>query len=226
MKTILVVDDEPAIVRGLEEALKAEHFAVLTSHSGEKGYLMAKREKIDLLILDLRLPDKNGEEICRDLRKDGINVPILMLTSKKTETDKVVGLESGADDYVTKPFGIREVVARIHALLRRKPDIAADLDEYTFGKVHIDFHAQEARKGKSVIPLRTRECEILKYFARHEGEVVTRDMLLNEVWGYEEFPTTRTVDNYIVALRKKLEDTPGSPVHFLTVHTSGYKFVK
>jgi DNA-binding response OmpR family regulator len=226
MKTILIVDDEPAIVRGLAEALSAEHFAVLKSHTGETGYQMAKREKVDLLILDLRLPDRNGEDICRDLRKEGVEVPILMLTSKKTETDKVVGLESGADDYVTKPFSVREVIARVHALLRRKPTMAVELDDYAFGKVHVDFLAQEATRGKKTIPLKTRECEILKCFIRHQGEVVSRDMLLNEVWGYEKFPTTRTVDNFIVALRKKLEEDPKAPVHLLTVHTSGYKFVR
>ena len=226
MKTILIVEDDAAIVKGLEDALKAEHFNTLAAGTAEKGYTMAKRENIDLIILDLILPDKNGEEVCRDLRRDGVNTPILMLTSKKEEMDKVIGLEIGADDYMTKPFSIRELIARINALLRRKWDVVKDIEQYAFGDVVIDFKKQEAKKGKKSIKATVKEFEILKYFIQHEGEVVTRDMLLTEVWGYEHFPTTRTVDNYILAIRNKFEDNPSKPKHFLTVHTAGYKFVK
>jgi len=226
MKTILIVDDDTAILKGLEDALTAEHFKVLSSNNGEKGYTMAKRENIDLIVLDLMLPEKNGQEICRDLRKEGINTPILMLTSKKQEMDKVLGLELGADDYMTKPFSVRELIARIHALLRRKREITKDLDEYAFGDVEIDFKKQEATKKRKTLRLSSREFEILKYFAQHESEVVTREMLLNDVWGYKNFPTTRTIDNFILSLRKQIEDDPSCPKHLLTVHTSGYKFVK
>ena len=187
---------------------------------------MAKHENIDLIILDLMLPEKNGQEICRDLRKEGINTPILMLTSKKQEMDKVLGLEMGADDYMTKPFSIRELIARIHALLRRKWKIMKEIEDYSFGDVEIDFKKQEATKRKKPLKLSSREFEILKYFAQHEGEVVTREMLLNDVWGYENFPTTRTIDNFILSLRKKIEDNHSAPKHLLTIHTSGYKFVK
>ncbi len=226
MKTILIVEDDTAILKGLEDALTAEHFKVISATNGAKGYAMAKRENIDLIVLDLMLPEKNGQEICRDLRKEGINTPILMLTSKKQEMDKVLGLEMGADDYVTKPFSIRELIARIHALLRRKWEIRKDLDEYAFGDVEIDFKKQEATKEKKPLRLSSREFEILKYFASHEGEVVTREMMLNDVWGYENFPTTRTIDNFILSLRKKIENNHSTPKHLLTVHTSGYKFVK
>lgn len=226
MKTILVVEDDASILKGLEDALTAEHFSVLTATNGAKGHVMAKRENVDLIILDLMLPEKNGQEICRDLRSEGINTPILMLTSKNQEMDKVLGLEMGADDYMTKPFSIRELIARIHALLRRKWEIKKDIEECAFGDVEVDFKKQEATKNKKPLKLSSREFQILKYFILHEGEVVTREMLLNDVWGYEQFPTTRTIDNFILSLRKKIEDNHSSPRHMLTVHTSGYKFVK
>jgi len=226
MKNLLVIEDDVAISKGLEEALTNEHFHVVTTTSGEKGYQIARRENIDLILLDLKLPDKNGEEICRDLRKDGINTPILMLTSKKQEMDKVLGLEIGADDYMTKPFSIRELVARIKALLRRKGEIKKEIEEYAFGVITVDFRKQETVRDNKPVKLSAKEYEVLRYFVAHEGEVVTREMLLDDVWGYEQFPTTRTVDNYILSIRKKLEKDPAKPRHLLTVHTSGYKFVK
>lgn len=226
MKRILIIEDDPAISMGLEASLRDEFYDVLTAADGEKGFQLGKKENIDLIILDLMLPGKNGRDICRDLRMEGINTPILMLTSKSEEMDKVLGLELGADDYMTKPFSIRELHARIKALLRRKGDIIKDIDEYTFGNVHIDFHKQEAIKNNIPLKLSSKEFDVLKYFIQHESEVVTRDMMLNDVWGYESFPTTRTVDNYILSLRKKIEDNPSDPKHVLTVHTSGYKFVK
>jgi DNA-binding response OmpR family regulator len=206
MSTILVIEDDPSIARGIQLALEAEHFKVLVAGTGEKGYSLVHRSSVDLITLDLVLPDMNGEEICRDLRKNGVAVPILMLTSKGEEMDKVMGLEIGADDYMTKPFSTRELVARVKALL--------------------DFRKQEALKGKTAVKLSVREFEVLKYLALHEGEVVTRDMLLDDVWGYEHFPTTRTVDNYILSLRKKIEDDPANPEHLVTVHTAGYKLVR
>jgi DNA-binding response OmpR family regulator len=226
MKTILVIEDDMAIARGLQEVLTEEHFAVQLSQTGTKGLSIAKRENIDLIILDLKLPDRNGEDICRELRKDGVDTPIMMLTSKKKEDDKVMGLEIGADDYMTKPFSTKELVARIRALLRRKSEIRKEIEEYAFGDVEVDFWKQEVLKKKRIVRLSVKEIQILKYFVQHEGEVVTRDMLLNEVWGYEKFPTTRTVDNYVLSLRKKIEEDPALPQHLLTIHTAGYKFIK
>jgi len=225
MKTILVVDDDVSIIKGLQEVLTAEHYAVLTANTGAKGLNTATQENVDLVILDLRLPDKNGEEVCREIRQAGSNVPILMLSSKKRETDKVVGLELGADDYVTKPFSVPELLARVKALLRRKGDIVREVEECTFGNVQLDFKKQEAVKNKKSLKLSAKEFEILKFFVEHAGDVITRDMLLDKIWGYETYPVTRTVDNYILSLRKKIEDNPSKPKHLLTVHTAGYKFV-
>jgi DNA-binding response OmpR family regulator len=226
MNTILVIEDDPSISHGLQEALTAEHFTVKVANTGERGYTMARRENVDVIILDLKLPDRNGEDICRQLRAEGVNTLILMLTAKKQEMDKVLGLEIGADDYMTKPFSVRELVARIRALLRRRGDLSKGLQEYSFDEVYIDFLKHTLIKNGKPVRLSVREFEVLKYFIEREGAVVTRDMLLNEVWGYDQFPTTRTVDNYILSLRKKIEQHPDEPVHLLTVHTAGYRFVK
>ena len=226
MKRILIIEDDPAVLKGLKDSLQEEHFEVLTEEDGELGYREAKKENIDLIILDLMLPSKNGIDICKDLRKGGVNTPILMLTVKKEEVDKVLGLEIGADDYVTKPFSIRELIARVKALLRRKGDLKKEIEEYSFGNISVDFKKQEAFKKKESIELSATEFKILKHFIQREGEIVTRDQLLDDVWGYDNFPTTRTVDNHILALRKKIEDDPSHPVHLLTFHKAGYKFVK
>jgi DNA-binding response OmpR family regulator len=220
MKKILVVEDDPAILIGLEAALRDEHYEVITATDGEKCHRIVKQEKFDLIILDIMLPKKHGFDVCRDLRKEGFDTPILILTSKKEEVDKVLGLELGADDYVTKPFSVRELQARIKALLRRKGEITKDIDGFSFGSVYIDF------KDEKHIKFSTKEMEVLKYLILREGEVVTREMLLDEVWGYDNFPTTRTVDNYILSIRKKVEDKPNEPEHLITVHTAGYKFIK
>ena len=225
MKTILIVEDDASIMRGLEEVLEKEHYTVLTAPTGARGLALGKNENVDLIILDLGLPDINGEDVCKELRAAGVSTPIMMLTSKGMEMDKVLGLEMGADDYMTKPFGIRELLARVRALLRRKSELLREVEECTFDDVRIDFTRQETqRKGKSV-KLSVREYAVMKFLVQHEGEVVTREMLLNQVWGYDTFPTTRTVDNYILALRKKLEGA-GDPRHILTIHTAGYKFLK
>lgn len=226
MKTILVIEDDPSIQRGLHDALTDEHFSVLSAYDGEKGFLMAKRESLSLIILDLMLPSKNGREICRDLRSAGVQTPILMLTSKKQEADKVLGLEIGADDYMTKPFSIRELLARVKALLRRQSAMHSAISETTFGDVYVDFEKQEARKGKKKLRLSSREFQLLKYFVEREGKVISRNMLLDDVWGYEVTPTTRTIDNYVLSLRKKVETNPSKPAHLITIHTAGYKFVK
>jgi DNA-binding response OmpR family regulator len=226
MKTILIVEDDVAILRGLQEVLEKEHYTLFTATTGERALALGKNERVDLIILDLGLPDINGEDVCKELRASGVSVPIMMLTSKSMEMDKVLGLEMGADDYMTKPFGIRELLARVRVLLRRKGELVKDIEECTFGDVAIDFVRQEARRNGKAMKLSVREYAVMKFLVQHEGEVVTRDMLLNQVWGYDTFPTTRTVDNYILALRKKLEEDASAPKHILTVHTAGYKFQK
>ncbi len=226
MKKILIVEDDPAILKGLISSLESEGYSVVSSTDGEEGFKLGKSLNIDLIILDVMLPNKDGFEICRDLRKSGINTPILMLTSKKEEIDKVLGLEIGADDYMTKPFSIRELHARIKAILRRKAELIKNLDEFSFNGINLDFKKMEALKNGEPIKLTTLEFKILKYLIEREGEVVSRDKLLDDVWGYEAFPTTRTVDNYILSIRKKIENDPAEPVHILTIPKSGYKFVK
>jgi len=211
---------------GLEASLSEEHYEISSEQDGEKGYRKALKENYDLILLDIMLPSKNGIDICRDLRNNGINSAILMLTSKKDEMDKVLGLEIGADDYVTKPFSIRELKARIKALLRRKTEIIKEVEEYSFGNVKIDFKKFETYKNGKPIQLSSTEYKIMKYFIEHEGEVVSRDKFLDDVWGYDAFPTTRTVDNYILSLRKLIEDDPAHPQHIITIHKVGYKFVK
>lgn len=226
MKSLLIVEDDQAILKGLEDNFSAEHFEVICESDGAKGYQAAKKGHYDAMILDVMLPSMNGMEMCKQLRADGVQTPILILTSKGTELDKVMGLEIGADDYMTKPFSIRELNARIKAILRRQAAIVNEIMEFQFGDVHLDFRKQEAKKGKKNINLSVKEFELLKYFIEHEGQVITRDQLLDDVWGYEATPTTRTIDNYILSLRKRLETNPSKPKHFLTIHTAGYKFVK
>jgi len=226
MKKILIIEDDPATLAGLEETLKEEHFEVTGVLSGSLGYEKATTDKFDLIILDLILPDVNGLEICKNIRNKGVGIPILMLTSRKEEMDKVLGLELGADDYVTKPFSLKELVARVKALLRRQSELIKDIEEYSFGDIHVNFKSYEMRKEDKDIQISSMELKILKYLVIHEGEVIERNKLLDEVWGYENFPSTRTVDNFILSLRKKIEDDPSEPKHLLTVFGAGYKFVK
>ena len=226
MKKILIVEDDPAIAKGLVDVLESESFKVTSLSNGEKGFYAAKEENYDLVILDIMLPGKNGMDVCRDLRKEGVTTPIIMLTSKQEEIDKVLGLELGADDYITKPFSIRELIARIKAVLRRGTDIKEDIEEYSFGSVHINFKAMETLKNNKPIELSKLEYSVLKYLCQRENTVVDRTTLLDEVWGYENYPSTRTVDNFILSLRKKIEDDPSNPKHLLTIHVAGYKFVK
>jgi DNA-binding response OmpR family regulator len=225
MRRLLLIEDDPATSLSLAESFRSSHFDVVTAASGERGYALAKRTNVDLIILDLMLPGKTGEEICRDLRAGGVGTPILMLTGKSGEADAVVGLELGADDYVTKPFSIRELHARVRAILRRNVDRGQQSEEYVFGDVRLDLRRMSATKKRRALALTVREFEVLRFMIRREGEVITRDMLLDSVWGYDSIPTTRTVDNYILSIRKKIETDPSSPVHLLTVHTKGYRFV-
>jgi DNA-binding response OmpR family regulator len=226
MKKILIIEDDPAIRLGLKESFNNEGYAVTETDSGDKGFEKAKTGEFDLIILDLILPNKDGIEVCRDLRSDGVKTPIIMVTSRKEEIDKILGLEIGADDYVTKPFSIRELLSRVKALIRRSTYEPGDIEEVSFAELKINFKKQEMVKGNNPVKLSATEYRILHYFIDHEGEVISRDKFLDEVWGYESFPTTRTVDNYIRSLRKKIEDDPTNPKHLLTVHKVGYKFVK
>lgn len=224
MKRILVVEDDKAIVRGLRDNLKSEHFEVVSAADGVAGLELAKKEALDLIILDIVLPKMSGYDVCKSLRAGGVQVPIIMLTGKDKELDKVLGLELGADDYVTKPFSVRELIARVKAQLRRQTSVVTELVEVTFGEIYVDFRKQEALKGKKALSMSAKEFQLLKYFAEREGNVISRERLLSDVWGYEATPTTRTVDNYILALRKKIELDPAKPKHLLTIHTVGYKF--
>jgi DNA-binding response OmpR family regulator len=226
---ILVVEDEPAILRGLADNLKRELHDVLTAADGESGYQLIKEKKPDLVILDLMLPKLSGYEVCRQMRAEGIATPILMLTARGEETDRVVGLDLGADDYVTKPFSVRELLARVRALLRRGQPPSATLDQLTVDDVTVDFRSYEARKTGSPrdtpLEMTRREFQMLRALASRPGEVVTREELLNQVWGGDVYPTTRTVDNHIAGLRAKLERDPAEPRHLLTVRGVGYKWV-
>lgn len=225
MKRILIIEDDLAIMKGLEDSLTEEHYEIFTATDGEEGYMIAREDRQDLILLDLMLPGMNGQEICQKLRNEGITTPIIMLTSKKEETDKVLGLEIGADDYMTKPFSLRELHARIKAILRRNVLIREPITTYKFADLEIDFKRQKTLKNGQPVQFSKKEYEILQFFIQHDDEIVSRDMLLDEVWGYDVYPTTRTVDNYILNLRKKIEDDPTSPKYILTIHKSGYRFV-
>lgn len=227
MKKILIIEDDLAFSQTLETALQAENYHVLSASGGKIGYELASQENVDLILLDLKLPEMNGFEICKSLRASGDTTPIIFLTGeKKEEIDKVLGLELGGDDYMTKPFGMRELLARIKAVLRRTTEAKQELDEYSFGDVIINFKKQVAVKGQEVLSLTAKEMGLLRLLIFHEGEVVSRDVILNEVWGYDKYPTTRTVDTFIHNLRKKIEDKPSQPKHLLTIPWSGYKFQK
>lgn len=226
MTKILIIEDDPAILLGLLASLEEENYEILSEEDGQKGFDSAKKSNPDLLLLDLMLPNKNGLDICRELRREGYEFPILMLTSKKDEIDKVLGFETGADDYVTKPFGIMELKMRIKALLKRTGTPKQEPATYEFGDITVEYKKLEAFIDGEPIGLSAKEFQILKYFIEKEGEVVSRDTLLNDIWGYDSYPTTRTVDNYMLSIRKKIEDDPSNPKHILTIHTVGYKFVR
>jgi DNA-binding response OmpR family regulator len=224
MKTILVIEDDISILRGLKDNLEYEGYAVITETNGEKGLQLALNKKSDLILLDIMLPGMNGYEICRKLKKEKPDLPIIMITARGSEIDKVSGLDTGADDYVTKPFSIPELMARIRVVFRR---VVQDLnipDEYNFGKIKLDFKKLKAFRDNQEIKLTSREFAIMEYLIRHEGEAVHRYNLLNEVWGYESIPTTRTIDNFILDLRKKLEENPSKPRYIESVRDIGYRF--
>ena len=227
MKKILVVEDDLAILRGLKDNLEFESYEVLTAEDGERGYAILKEKKPDLVILDLMLPKMSGYELCRKVRNEGITTPILMLTARGEEKDRVAGLDEGADDYVTKPFSVPELLARVRALIRRVEltktgDLPAEL---RFDDVSVDFRRYEARKSGKKVEMSRKEFGILRLLAARAGEVVRREELLDEVWGYDQYPTTRTVDNHIAFLRGKLEEDPANPRRLITVYGVGYRLV-
>ena len=228
MKTrILIVEDDPHILLGLEEVLKSDGFEVAVCNRGDAAVATAAKFHPALIVLDVMLPGLSGYDICKQLRAKKVTTPILMLTAKGQEIDKVVGLELGADDYVTKPFGVRELLARIHALLRRtSPAAGGDSNthaSFQIGPATIDPKTFQLKRGKSVEELTAKELKLLQLFFAHPGEVLSRDRLLNDVWGYNYYGTTRTLDQVVVQLRKKLGDNGDDPKHLLTVHGVGYK---
>jgi DNA-binding response OmpR family regulator len=224
MPRILIVDDEPEMLRGLEDNLQFEGYQTITAGDGKKGLALALSEAPDLILLDVMMPGMSGWDLCRELRHRGLDVPVIMLTARGEEVDRVLGLELGADDYVTKPFSLRELMARIRAVLRR-PGPRQKFEEFAFGSVRVHLRARQAFKGGHEVRLTRKEFDLLRYLVEHPGEVITRDRLLDEVWGYERFPTTRTVDTHILRLRQKFEDDPERPAHILTAHGQGYRFV-
>lgn len=227
-KRILLVEDEPGLVMTLTDRLRSEGYVIETAGDGDTGLLRALDESFDLIILDVMLPQRNGFDICRDLRQRNNQTPVIMLTARSQIVDKVIGLKLGADDYLTKPFEMLELLARVEALLRRVPGEGApafDADSYQFGPVRIDFRRAEVTRDGQPVDLSALEFRLLRYFIEHRGETLSRDELLNEVWGYNAFVSTRTVDVHVAWLRQKLELHPRHPKHILTVHGLGYKFV-
>ncbi len=225
MPVILIVEDEPDMAIGLRDNCEFEGFRAVVAADGDQAITKALEEKPDLVLLDIMLPKRSGLEVCRELRRRGFAAPIIMLTARGQEADKVVGLELGADDYVTKPFGVRELMARVRAHLRRASPKPREIESYCFGDVELDFRKHYAAKAGERIILSPREFELLKYFIVHRGETVTREELLDRVWGLHAYPFTRTVDNHIAKLRQKIERSPAEPQYLITVHKVGYKFL-
>ena len=231
MPKILIVEDEPEMILGLRDNFEYQGYEVAVASDGLQAVESALHELPDLILLDVMLPKLNGFDVCRRLRREGLSTPIIMLTARGQETDKIVGLEIGADDYVTKPFSIKELLARVGALLRRAEvnnasvKTAPPATVYRFGDVEIDFKNYRAAKSEEPLALSPREFEILKYFVKRRGEAITREELLDRIWGYDNYPFTRTVDNHIAKLRQKIEDSPAEPQYIITLHRIGYKFL-
>lgn len=221
---IAVIEDDESVRKSLLLNLELEGFRTVAAGDGEEGLLIVENHRPDLIILDVMMPKKDGLQACRELRNRGVSTPLILLTARSAEVDKVLGLELGADDYLGKPFGMMELVARIKALLRRTQN-SQEVDTVAFDDVMIDFKAYRAERNESPIELSAREYRLLRYLVAKDGKVVTRDELLDEVWGYNSYPSTRTVDNHIARLRQKIEKDVNEPRHIVTVHGVGYKFV-
>jgi DNA-binding response OmpR family regulator len=227
MSRILIVEDEPSMRMGLEDNLDFEGYDIDSASDGKSGLDKILKNQYDLILLDVMLPGMSGFDICRQLRKNGNQIPIILLTAKGEEIDKVLGLELGADDYITKPFSLRELLARIKAVLRRGSTQVQENDRRTtIGRLSIDFASYDAREGKEAVKMSHKEFEVVRYLWEHRNQTVSRFDLLDNIWGYEEEqPTTRTVDNFIVKLRQKIESNPNDPHIILTVHGIGYKLI-
>jgi two-component system alkaline phosphatase synthesis response regulator PhoP len=221
-RTVLLVEDEPGLRLTLSDRIRDEGYDVETAANGIEGFQKASSRAYDLIVLDLMLPLKNGFDVCRDLRQEKIHTPILMLTARTATVDKVIGLKIGADDYLTKPFDMPELLARMEALLRRPA--LRDTAVFQFGPIHFDARRTEVRRDGRRLALSAREFELLRYFIEHRGETLPREELLRAVWSYESAPFTRTVDVHVAWLRQKLEDDPKRPRWIVTVHGLGYKF--
>lgn len=226
MNKILLIEDEPGLILTLTDRLRSENFDVMSAADGESGLQTALSENFDLIVLDVMLPKKNGYDVCRDLRQKNVATPILMLTAKGETFDKVLGLKLGADDYLTKPFEVIELLARIEALLRRSPVSNNSAENFSFGDVAVNFKRAEVTKNNHAIELSAIEFKLLQFLIENRGAVHSRDKLLDEVWGYDAMPSTRTVDVHVAWLRQKLEDNPKYPQFIQTVHGLGYKFIK
>ena len=222
--SVAIIDDDESIRRSLTLNLEHEGFKVLGASDGEQGLELVENDQPDLIILDVMMPKKDGLQTCKEIRNKGISTPLILLTSRSAEVDKVLGLDLGADDYVAKPFGMLELVARVKALLRRGQN-AFQVDKVKFSDVVVDFKAYKAERAETSLELSAREYRLLRYLVSKNGSVVTRDELLDEVWGYNSYPSTRTVDNHIARLRQKVEEDSENPRHIVTVHGVGYKFV-
>jgi len=225
MPKILIVEDEPNMVSGLRDNFEFEGYEVITAGDGVAGLQRALSDAPDLVLLDVMMPRMSGLDVSKQLKAKRPSVPIIMLTARGQELDKVVGLEIGADDYVTKPFSIRELLARVKAVMRRAQTVPKERERYSFSDVEVNLRSCQVSRAGQDLEFSSKEFELLKYFVCHPGETLSRDRLLEEVWGYDKFPTTRTVDAHIVRLRQKLEPRPEEPRFILTVHGTGYKFV-
>jgi DNA-binding response OmpR family regulator len=225
MTKVLVVEDDPGILRTVADNLRFEQYEVVTATDGETGYAIQQHEQPDLIVLDLMLPRMSGLELCRKLRAQDVQIPVLMLTARSQEADRVRGLDLGGDDYVTKPFSMPELMARVRALLRRTMTVPGAPDALKFGHAQIDFERYAAHRRGRPVEMTRKEFALLRFLASRKNTVVTRDEILNKVWGLESYPVTRTVDNHIASLRSKLESNPAHPAHIQTVHGVGYKFV-
>jgi two-component system alkaline phosphatase synthesis response regulator PhoP len=224
-RRLLLIEDEPGLVRTLTDRLRSEGYEVQSASDGPSGLDRATRERWDVVLLDVMLPGASGFDVCRDLRQRGVTTPVIMLTARGQVVDKVLGLKLGADDYITKPFDLMELSARIEVQLRRVSAASNGPQQYRFGVVEVDFRKAEVTRSGQQVELSAREYLLLKYLIEHREATITRDQLLNEVWGYHAMPSTRTVDVHVAWLRQKIEPNPKHPQYLLTVHGMGYKFI-